>query len=245
MALFSGDLMVIQDSILKIGDKIARDYVELENLQNSFKGSNQFAAMLVEFIEKRLFEYFKDKKPYYDIVFRGDDVSKMEFRSDSRYVIDPIAGVANLIHAIPYFSTSIALQRRDKDGEFKTTSGIIDNPVTQETFIVEDGRGAYVNSRRIRVSSRSKIDEALIVIENNGDKKFILDSVEKYKNIIITANETLNICNVANGKYDATIIQNETIFHELPLLLIKESGGLIKKLDDSIVICNDFLHSHF
>ena len=46
MVLFSADLSIIQDSIIKVGDKISRDFVELENLQNSYKGSTKFAELI-------------------------------------------------------------------------------------------------------------------------------------------------------------------------------------------------------
>lgn len=246
MVLFSADLTVIQDSIVKIGDKIARDYVELEILQSSHKGSGQFSAMIVEFVKKKLYEYFKTKKPEHDVIFYDDDFNSTDFTSDFRYLINPIVGKINLYHAIPYFAVSIALQKKNKEGEYKTFCGVIDNPITQETFIVEEGRGAYVNTRRIRVSSRSNIDEALIVIENIDDKEFIGKCVKRYKNIAVTNCDILNICNVASGKYDATILNSNDVFQELPLLLAKEAGGLIKKFESgAVVVCNDLLYSRF
>lgn len=244
MVLFSGDLTVIQDSVLKFSDKISRDFVELENLQSSHKGSEQFASMTVDFIEKRLFDYFKSKKPSYDIIFLGKQNDISEFKSNFRYVINPLSGRLNLLHAIPYFAISISLQKKDKDNKFKTVCGIIDNPITQETFIVEEGKGAYLNSRRIRVSSRSNIDQAFVVINNVSDRDFKNYYINKYKNISITNCDILNICNVANGKYDFTVLQKENINYELPLLLVKEAGGLVKKLENgNLVITNDLLYS--
>ncbi len=246
MVLFSGDLNIIQDSIRKISDKIARDYVELEILQNSHKGCAKFTEMTIDFIKRKLFEYFKSKKPFYDIVFLGDDIKEDELKSEFRYLISPLCGKINLIHAIPYFSISIALFKRDSEGKFKTICGIIDNPITQETFIVEDGKGAYVNSRRIRVSSRSNLSDALVVIKNVENKDFIVNCVKKYNNLMMTNCEVLNICNVASGKYDATILDKSAAYQELSLLLVKEAGGLIKRLNTGeIIVCNDLLYSQF
>ena len=76
MVFFSGDLNVIQDSIKKISDKISRDYVELEVLQNSHKGTLGFTDMTIDFIKKKLYEYFKSKKPNYDIVFLGEKINE-------------------------------------------------------------------------------------------------------------------------------------------------------------------------
>ncbi len=244
MALFSGDLTIIQDSIIKVSDKIARDFVELENLQSSHRGPEQFANMTIEFIKIKLFDYFKAKKPHYDIIFLDEKYNEQDFHSSFRYLINPLCGKINLLHAIPYFAISIALQKKDKNGEFKTICGIIDNPITQETFIVEEGRGAYVNARRIRVSSRSNLEQALVVINSTGDKDFKNKYINKYKNVAITNCDILNICNLANGKYDIAILQQNNINYELPLLLVKEAGGLIKELENNgLIITNELLNS--
>jgi len=246
MVLFSGDLNVIQDSIRKVSDKIARDYVELEILQKSHKGCVQFTEMAIDSIKNKLFDYLKYKKPYYDITFLGDDIKDGELKSDFRYIISPLCGKTNLMHAIPYFAISVALLKKDSEGNFKTICGVIDNPITQETFVVEDGKGAYVNSRRIRVSSRSNFNDALVAIKNVDNKDFLINCVKKYNNLMITNCEVLNICNVATGKYDATILDNSATYQDLSLLLVKEAGGLIKKLDTGeIVVCNDLLYSQF
>lgn len=243
MVLFSPDLAVIQDSVIKVGDKISRDFVELENLQSSYKGSVKFAELVVEFTKKRLFEYFTTKKPNYDVIF-SDENNEEKFNSDCRYLISPICGKTNLIHSIPYFCISIALQKKNKDGIYQTMCGLIDSPITRETFIVEQGKGAYVNSRRIRVSSRSNINEALAVIRNTSNKEFVIKCLQKYKKLNVTNCEVLNICNVANGKFDFTIIEKNDIFLELPILLLKEAGGLVKLgTDQELILCNDLLYS--
>ncbi|MDD2840358.1 MAG: hypothetical protein PHY80_04520 [Rickettsiales bacterium] len=246
MVLFSGDLNVIQDSIRKVSDKIARDYVELEILQKSHKGCIQFTDMAIDSIKNKLFDYLKYKKPYYDITFLDEDIKDSELKSDSRYIISPLCGKINLMHAIPYFVISVALLKKDAEGNFKTICGVIDNPITQETFVVEDGKGAYVNSRRIRVSSRSNFNDALVAIKNVDNKDFLINCVKKYNNLMITNCEVLNICNVATGKYDATILDKSATYQDLSLLLVKEAGGLIKKLDTGeVVVCNDLLYSQF
>lgn len=244
MALFSADLNVIQDSITKVSDKIVRDYVEIGNLQNSHKGCVQFADMLVDFIKKKLYEYFKSKKPSYDIMFQGESYNEADFNSNMRYLISPLCGKINLIHAIPYFSVSVALMKKMNDGGYKTICGVIDNPITQETFAVEEGKGAYVNSRRIRVSSRSSLDDALVVIKNFEDKEFMSRIINKYKNLMVTNCEVLNICNVASGKYDIAVLKKSAVYQELSLLMVKEAGGLVKKMENGeLVVCNDLLYS--
>lgn len=246
MVLFSGEINVIQDSIRKVSDKIARDYVELEVLQNSHKGNIQFTEKAIEFVRKKIFEYLSLKKPSYDIMFLGDDVNDDRLKSNFRYLISPLCGKINLLHAIPYFSISVSLLKKNPEGEFKTVCGVIDNPITQETFVVEEGKGAYVNSRRIRVSSRSNLNDSLIAIKNIENKNFVVNCIKKYNNVMVTNCEVLNICNVASGKFDATILEKSNLYQELSLLLVKEAGGLTKKLDSGeIIVSNDLLHMQF
>lgn len=246
MVFFSGDLNVIQDSIKKISDKISRDYVELEVLQNSHKGTLGFTDMTIDFIKKKLYEYFKSKKPNYDIVFLGEKINEDELKSNYRYLISPLCGKINLMHSIPYFSTSVALMKKDTDGKFHTICGIIDNTITQETFIVESGKGAYVNSRRIRVSNRSNLKDSIIAIKNVENKDFVANIIKKYPNVMVNNCEVLNICGVACGKYDATILEKSAEYQELSLLLVKEAGGLVKKMNNgNIVVCCDNLYSQF
>ena len=244
MVLFSAELTVIKDSIIKISDKVARDYVELEILQNSQRSPDQFVEMTIDFIRKKMFEYFKSKKPHYDIIFQGENNKGIDFKSEYRYLITPMCGKINLIHAIPYFSISVALLKRNKDGEYKTVCGLIDNPITQETYLAEEGRGAYVNSRRIRISSRPNLDDAFVVIKNVDDRDFICSCIKKYKNITVTNCEILNICSVASGKYDLTVLNKAADYQELALLLFKEAGGIIKTTENGeVVLCNELLSS--
>lgn len=247
MANFSSDLTVMKDSIVKISDKIIRDFTELENLQNSQKSCEQFSEKLVEYIQDKLMEYFKTKKPLNDVVFLDKNNNLGESTLSARYVISPIYGIINLIHAIPYFSVCIALQRKDKDGNFKTMCGLVDNPITNETFLVEEGKGAYVNSRRLRISSRSKLSDAMVAIQNSNDKNFICNCVKKYDNLVITNCEILNLCNTASGKFDVTILNKGlNPIQELGLLFVQEAGGLVKKLENGeTVICNEQLYSQF
>ena len=73
-----------------------------------------------------------------------------------RWIIDPIDGTTNFVHGIAQFAISIAAE---ENGEI--TAGLIFDPISEELFWAEKGRGAYLNDRRIRVSSRAKISQSL------------------------------------------------------------------------------------
>src|SRR5207237_4921238 len=74
-----------------------------------------------------------------------------------RWTVDPLDATTNFLHGIPHFSIAIGLER---DGE--VIAGVIYEPTRDEMFWAEKGAGAYVNDRRLRVSARRQLGEAVI-----------------------------------------------------------------------------------
>ena len=74
-----------------------------------------------------------------------------------RWIVDPLDGTTNFLHAIPHFAINIALER-----EGKVVAAVTHNPVTHDMFWAERGAGAYLNDRRLRVGARSKLEEAVL-----------------------------------------------------------------------------------
>ncbi|MGG2329418.1 inositol monophosphatase family protein, partial [Salmonella enterica] len=77
--------------------------------------------------------------------------------SEYRWIIDPLDGTTNFIHGMPQYAVSIALEHR---GQMQ--SAVVFDPVRNEMFTASRGRGAFLNDRRIRVSRRAKLSEALL-----------------------------------------------------------------------------------
>src|SRR5690606_38789063 len=76
----------------------------------------------------------------------------------NRWIIDPLDGTSNFLHGIPHFAISIALER---DGQ--VVAGVVYQPITDELFWAERGRGAYLNSsQRLRVSGRRELTQSVI-----------------------------------------------------------------------------------
>jgi myo-inositol-1(or 4)-monophosphatase len=81
-----------------------------------------------------------------------------------RWVIDPLDGTSNFLHSIPHFAISIAVQEPKLDGSGwgEVTAALVYQPITDESFWAEKSRGAWLQDRRLRVSSRRRLDESLI-----------------------------------------------------------------------------------
>ncbi|HKB54107.1 MAG TPA: inositol monophosphatase, partial [Ramlibacter sp.] len=75
---------------------------------------------------------------------------------DGLWCVDPIDGTSNFLHSIPHFAISIAVQEPKPGGQGwgEITQGLVYNPITDESFWTEKGRGAWLNERRLRVSAR-------------------------------------------------------------------------------------------
>ena len=94
------------------------------------------------------------------------------------WVIDPLDGTTNFLHSIPHFAITVALKK-----DFEIIAGITYDPIKDEMYWAEKGKGAFMNQRRLRVSGRRYLDEALVAIGTpfgtHGDKILFQKHLEK------------------------------------------------------------------
>jgi len=148
-----------------------------------------------------------------------------------RWIIDPLDGTTNYIHGFPVFSVSIALEYQ-KD----IISGVVFDPLRDELFTAEKGKGAFLNERRIRVSSANDLKDSLITTGFPFRKKEFVDPYLKlFKNIFMKVSDlrragsaALDLAYLACGRCEG--------FFEIGLspwdiaageVLIKEAGGVV------------------
>ena len=176
MPLLSAEINVLEKICDKVSKVIIRDFGEVEKLQVSRKGPGDFVTKTDKKVEKIIIEELEKARPKYGFIAEESGEKKNE--SEFNWVIDPIDGTSNFIHGIPHFAISIALEKNDE-----IISGIVCDPIKNETFYAEKGRGAYLNNRRIRVSSRKSLDEVIglygcpPMIKIDGNKFF--DQIKK------------------------------------------------------------------
>ena len=151
--------------------------------------------------------------------------------SGYRWIIDPLDGTTNYSHGFPIFCVSIALER---EGEI--ILGVVFNPMLNELFTAEKGNGAYLNSKRIRVSGISELTKSLLATGFPYDVRTSPDNnISHFANFAVrvqairrAGSAALDMCYVACGRFDG--------FWELKLkpwdtaaamLIIKEAGGIV------------------
>jgi myo-inositol-1(or 4)-monophosphatase len=156
MAVRSATINVMANAALKAARGLIRDFGEVEQLQVSVKGPGEFVTAADLKAEKVLRAELAKTRPSYGFLMEESGAEAGTDRHH-RWIVDPLDGTTNFLHGIPHFSISIALER---DGEI--IAGLIYEPVRDEMFWGEKGGGAFLNDRRLRVSARRQLGEALI-----------------------------------------------------------------------------------
>ena len=130
----------------KAARAIKRDFGELEKLQVSLKSPANFVTAADRRAEETIYAELMKARPGYG--FLGEESGRREGTDKSHtWIVDPLDGTTNFLHGIPHFAISMALER---DGA--VVAGLIYNPATDEMFIAEKGKGAFLNDQRIRVA---------------------------------------------------------------------------------------------
>ncbi|KAF4516595.1 hypothetical protein B566_EDAN003342 [Ephemera danica] len=220
----------------RAGQIINRASNDLDLLKVTTKQPNDFVTEVDRAAELAIIETLQDAYPQHGILAEesGKTAGKGSHDAEFQWIIDPLDGTTNFIHGLPQYAVSIALAR---NGVLE--QAVIFDPNRNELFTASKGAGAFLNERRIRVSRRTKLQEALI---GTGFPYRIFDHVDAYIEIFKeltrrTAGQrrpgaaSLDLAYVACGRYDG--------FWEFGLapwdmaagaLLISEAGGLVSDL---------------
>ena len=219
MNSISANLNVMIKASEKASKILIRDFGEIEKLQVSKKGPNDFVTNSDLKTEKIIIEELKKAKPNYSIVSEENGIENNKDK-DNTWIIDPIDGTINFLHGIPHFAISIALKSNDE-----IISGLIFDPIKNELFYAEKNNGAFFNNHRIRVSQKNKLNDCLFVTGGKINKEPDLS----YRKSGCAA---LDLAYVASGRYDGCFQNNLSLWDiAAGIILIKEAGGIINNLD--------------
>ena len=149
-------LKVMFDAARKAARGLNRDFGELGELQVSRKAPADFVSAADLKAEQTLFEALEKARPGYS--FMGEERGLIEGTDKTHtWIVDPLDGTTNFLHAIPHFAINIALQR-----EGAIVAAVTYNPITNELFWAEKGKGCFVNDKRLRVAGRKHLDESVL-----------------------------------------------------------------------------------
>src|SRR3989338_6165758 len=176
--------------------------------------------------------------------------------SEYTWIIDPIDGTTNFTSKIPYFAVSIGLAKNKE-----IIMGVVYNPCTKEVFFAEKGKGAFMNNKRINVSNKNKMKDAMLAFAipssiKTSQKTFVLlskifGSVRGMRN---PGSAALNMCYVAAGKFDLFLSLSLNSWDAAAAyLVINEANGRVTNIKDeewkvsdkTCIATNKVLHGKF
>ncbi len=227
-------LNVMTQAARKAGRSLARDFGEVEQLQVSVKGPANFVTAADHRAEDIIFKELSKARPGYGFLMEERGVVEGNDKTH-RWIVDPLDGTTNFLHGIPLFAVSIGLER---DGQL--TAGVIYNPASNELFTAERGKGAFLNDRRLRVSARRNLADAVIAtgIPHRGRpqhatfQKELAGLMGEVAGIRRTGAAAIDLAWTAAGRFDAYWERNIKPWDMAAgILLIREAGGLATDAD--------------
>ena len=159
-------MSVMQTAARKASRGLLRDFGELEHLQVSRKGPADFVSKADKRAEDVIYETLSEARPGYGFLMEESGTREGTDKTH-RFIVDPLDGTTNFLHGIPHFAISIALER-NLEGTPELVAGLIYNPVSDEMFFAEKGKGAYLNDgrlgggdRRLRAAKRDDFSQSI------------------------------------------------------------------------------------
>ncbi len=219
MNSISANLNIMIKASEKASKVLIRDFGEIEKLQVSKKGPNDFVTNSDLKTEKIIIDELKKARPNYSILSEENGFEDNKDKKNT-WIIDPIDGTINFLHGIPHFAICIALKSHDE-----IISGLIFDPIKNEMFYAEKNNGAFLNNQRIKVSKRNDINESLFA---SGGKIEVVSNLPYRK----TGCAALDMAYVSSGRYDG-YFQNDLNLWDIAagIILVKEAGGILNELD--------------
>lgn len=211
---------------------ITRASFDLDLLKVSRKQRNDFVTEVDQVAEAAIIDVLKTAYPDHAFLAEESGASlNLHDENENVWIIDPLDGTTNFIHGFPQYCVSIALQHRGQ-----ITQAVVYDPTRNDLFTASKGAGAYLNEKRIRVSKRDKVADALV---GTGFPFRSMDGLDDYIEMfrIMTANSAglrrpgsaaLDLAYVATGRLDGFFEKGLKPWDiAAGALLISEAGGIV------------------
>ncbi len=224
-------------------------------LQVTHKGDIDLVTEADLAAERLIIERIQSYYPRHTVLAEESSagVAREESASEYRWIVDPLDGTTNYAHGYPCFCVSIALERA---GEF--VIGVVYDPTRDELFAAEQGGGATLNARPIRVSAIDDLSRALLCTGFPYDVRDRGDFARHFTNFIMHAqgvrrdgSAALDLAYVAAGRFDGFWEEGLRAWDVAAgKILIEEAGGRVTHYDGKsfdvftppIVVSNGLVH---
>jgi len=222
------------DAARKAGRGLARDFGEVAELQVSKKGAGDYVSAADLKAEQVLVDELTRARPGYGVL--AEERGEVEGTDKSHtWIIDPLDGTTNFLHAIPHFAVNIALQR-----EGVIVAAVTYNPASADIFWSERGKGAFLNDKRLRVAARRDLTESLLAtgipfVGRPGHATFLKELhqiAQRVSGVRRYGSAALDLAWVAAGRFDGFWERDLSPWDlAAGILMVKEAGGVVTDAD--------------
>jgi myo-inositol-1(or 4)-monophosphatase len=172
-----------------------------------------------------------------DHAFLGEEQPPDEFPSDPEqmtWIVDPLDGTTNYVHAYPHYAVSVALARGRE-----LLAGVVYDPIREECFSAAVGGGAWCNGKSLSVSSTTQASAALVAVSlparvrrDSPDLADFIEAVQVCQGVRRSGSAALNLAHVASGALDAFWAAHIKPWDVAAgVLLVREAGGIVTGRD--------------
>jgi len=235
MVAHSGLITVMTRAARKAAPRLRRDFGEIEQLQVSRKGPADFVSLADRRAEATIVEELRNARPDWGLLV--EEAGEIAGNPDKpRWIVDPLDGTTNFLHGVPHFAISIAVEEKKPGGGAEISHALVYQPLTDESFWAEKGRGAWLQDARLRVSARRDLNDSLIGTGvphlGRGDAarwaKIYAAVGPQVSGIRRFGSAALDLAWVAAGRMDGFWEEDLDIWDTAAgMLLVKEAGGFV------------------
>jgi myo-inositol-1(or 4)-monophosphatase len=230
-----------------VAEGIAREAGELlrefysKGVATEYKGDVDLVTEADRSSEKLIVERLKAAFPSHGVY--GEEGTRSGLESEYRWYVDPLDGTTNFAHGFPAFCVILGLEHRAKglrataDGEI--VAGAVYDPLRDEMFVAEKGKGAWLNGRPIQVSKTATLKESLTGTGFPSQKRHVSPNVHFYQEMTLRSHGVrragsagLDLAYVASGRLDGFWEFNLNPWDtSAGVLLVTEAGGTVTHFD--------------
>ncbi len=229
-------------AIAREAGALVRDYYH-RGVATEYKGDVDLVTEADRASEKLIVERLREVFPAHGVY--GEEGTRSNIDREYRWYIDPLDGTTNFAHGFPFFCVSMGLERRmqslapTQDGEM--VAGVVYDPLRDELFTAEKGKGAYLNGAAIHVSRVAELAEALLATGFPSRKRHDNPNIHFYQEFTLRSHgvrragaAALDLAFTACGRLDGFWEFNLNPWDtSAGALLVTEAGGSITTFDGS------------
>jgi myo-inositol-1(or 4)-monophosphatase len=213
------------------GAELLKQFAKVSRATIKTKSKHEIVTPADLASEKIILNLIKKNFPNHAIL--SEEAGLNDQKSDYLWIIDPLDGTTNFAMGNPLFSISIALAKNDD-----IILGLVYNPYLNDLYIAEKGHPAYLNNKKIHVSSENKISHSFLTFCHGNDEASVKRAINIYNKFKLEGRDIRQIGSaamecawVARGKTEAIIIPGVNSWDVAAgALLVRQAGGIVTDL---------------